>query len=139
MNRKGKAFKGRKCAEKVNMEFRYMNSDMYNLFPAIGAVNAMRSNFNFVAQVDAPNTFGSCPMKIKNRKVEPPEAARGRIARTYLYMDRTYKRYNMSRSQAQLMNAWDKMYPVSKWECLRYFRIKTIQKNENVVMAKRCS
>ena len=39
---KGKPFKGRKCAEKMNSEYRYMQADMYNLFPAIGDVNALR-------------------------------------------------------------------------------------------------
>jgi deoxyribonuclease-1 len=47
INRKGKKFKGRKCAEKVNAEYRHMQADMFNLDPAIGAVNALRSNYNF--------------------------------------------------------------------------------------------
>ncbi|NRB38342.1 MAG: endonuclease [Pseudomonadales bacterium] len=135
---KGKRFKGRKCAGKINLEYRHMQSDMYNLFPAIGAVNAMRSNYNFVAEVDADSGFGSCDMKIANGKAEPPIGARGRIARTYLYMDATYKRYRMSKSQAQLMGAWDKMYPVSLWECDRAVRIENIQGNKNRVMAARC-
>lgn len=44
---KGKKFKGRRCAEKTNDEYRLIQSDMYNLYPAIGSVNAMRSNYNF--------------------------------------------------------------------------------------------
>ena len=44
VDNKGKSFKGRKCAEKVNKTYRYMQSDMYNLFPAVGSVNAARSN-----------------------------------------------------------------------------------------------
>lgn len=136
---KGKSFKGRKCASKINKEYRLMQSDMYNLFPAIGAVNAMRSNYNFVAQVNAASGFGSCAMKIDNRKAEPPIASRGRIARTYLYMDATYKRYNLSKSQKQLMNAWDRMYPVSDWECERAKRIERIQKNKNQTIEKRCN
>ncbi|NRB41819.1 MAG: endonuclease [Pseudomonadales bacterium] len=135
---KGKSFKGRKCAEKMNLEYRYMQSDMYNLFPAIGAVNAMRSNYNFVASVDAISGFGSCDMKISDRKAEPPANARGRIARTYLYMDETYKRYSMSKSQKQLMSAWDKMHPVSEWECKRAVRIEEIQGSKNQIMAARC-
>lgn len=79
----------------------------------------MRSNYNFVARVDVKSGFGSCDMKINNRKAEPPIQLRGRIARTYLYMDATYKRYNMSKSQKQLMNAWDRISPVSQWECRR--------------------
>jgi len=42
VNSKGKSFKGRRCAEKVNKEYRYMQADMFNLYPAIGAVNALR-------------------------------------------------------------------------------------------------
>lgn len=136
---KGKSFKGRKCASKMNKEYRLMQSDMYNLFPAIGAVNAMRSNYNFVAQVDAKSGFGSCDMKIDNRKAEPPIEARGRIARTYLYMDATYKRYSMSKSQKQLMSAWDRMYPLSDWECKRAERIEEIQENKNQIMTLQCA
>ena len=137
-SKKGKSFKGRKCASKINKEYRLMQSDMYNLFPAIGAVNAMRSNYNFVAQVNAKSGFGSCDMKIDNRKAEPPIEARGRIARTYLYMDATYKRYSMSKSQKQLMGAWDRMYPVSHWECNRAKRIEKLQSSENSLMKARC-
>jgi deoxyribonuclease-1 len=139
VSKKGKSFKGRKCASKMNEEYRHMQSDMYNLFPAIGAVNAMRSNYNFVARVDSKSEFGSCDMKIDNRKAEPPIESRGRIARAYLYMDATYKRYNMSKSQKQLMSAWDRMYSVSDWECERAKRIENTQGNANSIMAQRCS
>ncbi len=69
---KGKAYKGRRCANKANAEYRYMQADMYNLFPAIGAVNAMRSNYNFQMLPHVQSEFGSCPMKIENKKAEPP-------------------------------------------------------------------
>ena len=139
VNNKGKAFKGRKCAEKVNVEYRYMQADMFNLYPAIGAVNALRSNYNFTMLPAEKSDFGSCVMKIDNRKAEPPEAARGQIARTYLYMDDAYKRYSMSKSQRQLMTAWDKMYPVDAWECARAKKISSLQKSENNVVRSRCS
>ena len=87
VDRKGKAFKGRACAEKVNADYRRMQADMYNLYPAIGSVNAVRSNKNFqMLGPDVPSAFGSCPMKISGNKVEPPERARGQIARSSLYM-----------------------------------------------------
>ena len=136
----GRSFKGRKCAEKMNTEYRYMQSDMHNLFPAIGAVNALRLNFNFqMLGENVPNTFGSCPMKIQGRKAEPPVRARGQIARTYKYMDLTYPRYRMSDQQRQLMNAWDKMYPVDEWECKRARRIARIQGNPNPVTERACA
>jgi len=138
INSKGKSFKGRKCAEKVNTAYRHMQADMFNLYPAIGAVNALRSNYNFTMLHEVKSDFGSCAMKIDDRKAEPPETARGRIARTYLYMEGTYKRYSMSKSQRQLMNAWDKMHPVNSWECARTKKISTLQKSDNDVVMSRC-
>jgi len=123
----------------MNEEYRFMQADMYNLYPAIDAVNAMRTNYNFTMLPDIKSEFGSFPMKIDNRKADPPIEGRGRIARTYLYMDDTYSRYKISKSQKQLMNAWNKMYPVSNWECKRAKRIESIQGNKNEVIASLCS
>ncbi len=136
----GAPFRGRRCAEKVNREFRWMQADMYNLYPAIGSVNAMRGNKNFAMLGDrTPATFGSCEMKIAGNSVEPPARARGAIARTYLYMADVYApRYRMSRQQEQLMNAWDRMHPVDQWECTRARRIERLQGNENRVVKTRC-
>ena len=46
VKKNGKKFKGRKCAEKMNEEYRRMQSDMFNLYPAIGEVNGSRSEIN---------------------------------------------------------------------------------------------
>ena len=139
VDNKGKEFKGRKCAEKVNPEYRLMQADMYNLYPAIGAVNAMRSNFNYQMLSGEQPTFGTCEMKIADRKAEPPVRARGQIARTYFYMQDAYgPRYRMSRQQEQLMQAWDKLYPVDKWECTRAKRIEALQGNENKFVKEPC-
>ncbi|MDN2662637.1 endonuclease [Psychromonas sp. 14N.309.X.WAT.B.A12] len=135
---KGKSFKGRKCAEKVNTEYRYMQADMFNLYPAIGAVNALRKNYNFTMLPGEESDFGSCSMKVDSKKAEPPVVARGRIARTYLYMEEAYSNYNMSKQQRQLMNAWDKMYPVNAWECERAKKISVLQKSSNLVVQSRC-
>ncbi|PKH31978.1 endonuclease [Shewanella sp. ALD9] len=135
---KGKSFKGRKCAEKMNTEYRYMQADMHNLFPAIGAVNALRSNYNFTMLPSAVSDFGSCDMRIDERKAQPPIAARGVIARTYMYMEHAYPKYKMSKQQSQLMQVWDKQDPVSKWECKRSKRIENLQSNVNTVVDSRC-
>jgi len=136
---KGKSFKGRKCAEKLNKEYRYMQADMHNLYPAIGAVNALRSNYNFVMLPgEVKSDFGSCDIRIDSRKAQPTEMARGPIARTYMYMEMNYPKYKMSKQQSQLMQAWDKQYPVSKWECTRSKRIEKLQGNDNQVVHSRC-
>lgn len=138
VNNKGKNYKGRRCANKASKEYRLMQSDLYNLYPAIGAVNAMRSNYNFKLLPSEKSDFGACQMKIANKKAEPPIQARGRIARTYLYMEQRYSRYNMSKSQRKLMLAWDKLYPISNWECQRAHRIEKLQGNSNPVLTARC-
>lgn len=138
ISRKGKNYKGRRCANKVDQQYRYMQADMYNLYPAIGAVNALRSNYNFSAQVVAKNSLGNCDIQIANRKVQPPAHARGIIARTYLYMDSNYQHYHMSKQQKQLMSAWHKTYPVSDWECKRSKRIEKIQGNQNQILSESC-
>lgn len=136
---KGKSFKGRNCAEKMNYEYRLMQADMYNLFPAIGSVNAMRSNFNFTElSADTPNTFGSCAMKIQERKVEPPHHIKGIIARTYLYMENAYPRYKISNKMKKMLQVWDKEHPVTEWECIRAKRIEKIQGNPNKIVNEEC-
>lgn len=138
ITKKHKLYKGRRCAEKTNKEYQYMQADMYNIYPAIGAVNAARSNYNFLPMSHAKSSFGVCNMKIANRKADPPLSARGKIARTYLYMENAYPRYNMSSGQRKLMNAWNTMYPVTQDECVRTKRIEGMQGNENLVIKTQC-
>ena len=139
MDRKGKAFKGRNCADKVNTEFRFMQADMYNLVPAIGAVNALRSNYNFTElSADTPAMFGTCEMKIDGKKVEPPHDTKGMIARTYFYMESAYPRFRINKSMKQMMHVWDKQNPVTPWECERARRIAKIQKNINKIVSDKC-
>ena len=116
-----------------------MQADLYNLYPAVGAVNALRQNYNFQMLPGEESDFGSCEMKIADRKAEPPARARGQIARTYKYMNEAYgPRYRMSRQQRQLMDSWDKMYPVDQWECTRAKRIETLQGNRNPFVEGPC-
>jgi deoxyribonuclease-1 len=136
---KGKKYKGRKCAEKMNQEYRLMSSDMNNLYPSVGSVNARRSNYNFTMLPTATSEFGTCDMRFEGRKVQPPENSRGIIARSYFYMDQTYPKYSMSKQQKQLFAVWDKSYPVDEWECKRAALIELYQKNVNQVVKSRCT
>ena len=90
VSKKGKKFKGRKCAQKINEEYGRMQADMFNLYPAIGEVNGRRSNYSMAIIKGEKREFGKCDVEIKNKKVEPKESIRGEIARTYMYMDSVY-------------------------------------------------
>ena len=71
VDKHGKPFKGRNCAEKVNMEYRHMQADMYNLVPAIGQINALRLNYSYAMIPGEKRQFGPCDMEIEDKKAEP--------------------------------------------------------------------
>ena len=138
-NEKGHFYKGRRCAEKMSAEYRLMQADMYNLFPAVGAVNAIRSNYNYELLPGVPNTFGTCEMKIDGRRAEPPERSRGEIARAMLYMEGAYAPvFRMSDRQRRLAQNWNEQHPVVQWECTRAARIEKLQGNVNPVVKDAC-
>ena len=139
VNKNGKKFKGRKCAQKVNEEYRRMQADMFNLYPAIGEVNGRRSNYSMGIIEGEKREFGACDVEIKSRKVEPREEIRGEIARTYMYMDSVYPcRGIISKKNRKLFDAWNKSDPVDDWECERARRIEKIQGSRNEVVMGNC-
>lgn len=136
--RKGKYFKGRRCA-KTNPEFAKMESDLYNLFPEIGELNGLRSNFSMAALTGSDYDFGECHVKLQARKFEPQESAKGIVARTYLNFENRYPHHGIvSDKNKKLFEAWDKQHPVSELECRRW---KAFEKKNGYthLFANRCS
>ena len=132
MNSKGKPFKGRNCASKVNVQYRLMQSDMYNLVPAVGEITGLRSNYSYGMIPGEKREFGSCDMEIEKKKAEPAPHIRGNIARTYMYMDWAYPGHGiLSKKNRKMFKAWDKADPVDDWERERCRRIERIQGNRN--------
>ena len=116
-----------------------MESDMYNLFPSIGEVNGLRSNYSMTIIKGEQREFGKCDVEIKSRKVEPRDEVRGEIARTYMYMDSVYPGKGIiSKKNRSMFEEWDRRDPVDEWECERARRIERIQGNRNEVVMKRC-
>ena len=129
---------GRKnCAK--DPVYRKMESDMHNLQPAVGEVNGDRANFMYSQWNGGEGQYGQGAMKVdfKDKVAEPPARARGAIARTYFYMRDRYQ-LNLSRQQTQLFTAWDKLYPVTTWECERDARIAKVQGNHNPYVLQAC-
>ncbi len=140
LDTRGRPFKGQNCAEKVNAQFRYMQSDLYNLVPAIGEIRGLKSNYAYGMIPQEKQEFGDCDIEIAFDRVEPPSGVRGDIARIYLYMDWAYPGYDiLSNENKSLFKAWDKNDPVDEWECERARRIEEIQKNENPFVKKACA
>ena len=129
---------GRKNCSK-DADYRRIESDLHNLQPAIGEVNGDRNKFQYSQWNGGEQPYGQCRMKIdfKQKRAEPPERARGAIARTYFYMRDQYH-LRLSRQQTQLFTAWNKQYPVTPWECERDQRIAAVQGNHNSWVQQAC-
>jgi len=108
---------GRKACKK-NPDFKRMEGDLHNLVPAIGEVNADRSNFKFNMIADEKRVYGRCDSEVnfKARIFEPAPNIRGNIARTYFYFEKQYG-LKISKKQRQLYKAWDRSDKVDSNEC----------------------
>ena len=132
VDRKGKRYRGRRCSTKVVPLFRKMSSDLYNLRPVVGALNALRSNFRMGEVEGEARGFGSCDVEIGAGVFEPPDDVKGDVARTYLYMDAAYPGHGiLGRKQRKLMNAWHRLDPVSDDERRWAQDVEAIQGNAN--------
>ena len=119
-----------------------MEADLYNLWPEVGELNGLRNNFSMAelgAEKMETGDFGGCKALIRGRKFEPMPFAKGRVARTYLYMDQKYRGHGIvSEKNRILFLAWDKAHPVDQWECKRANRINVLQKSVNPLFGQRC-
>jgi deoxyribonuclease I len=138
VKKSGKAFKGRKCAE-TNSDFARMEGDLYNLWPIIGELNGLRSNYSMAEIAGEGLTFGGCKAKISERKFEPMDEFKGIVARDYQYMDQNYPGHGIiSNKNRKLFEVWDHSHSVTDWECKRARLIEARQGNENQVLKERC-
>ncbi len=125
----GKALSGRQCCEKVDPVFRAAHNDLMNLFPAVGEVNGDRRDFGWgMVPNKRRGEYGACGIAIdpELRRAEPPDAVKGDVARTMLYMERTYG-FRLSDQDHQLFDAWSRQDPPDAWEQERIRRIQRIQ------------
>ncbi|KEY90956.1 extracellular deoxyribonuclease (plasmid) [Candidatus Photodesmus blepharus] len=130
---------GRKNCLKKH-KFKKMESDLHNLVPAVGEVNGNRSNYKFTQWNDnRGDSYGQCLMRIsfKEKIAMPPIETRGKIARAYLYMSKQYN-IKLSKKERKTMEVWNKLNPVTSWECERDYRITKIQGNSNSFVSRRC-
>lgn len=136
----GKYLTGRKCAIKTVPEFKRAYVDLNNLVPAVGELNADRSNYQF-AEIDGEKrAYGQCDFEVdfKSDTAEPSEGVKGNIARTYLYMNDVHD-VPLSNLMLDMMNRWSKSDPVDEWECKRNERIIKSQGVGNNYVTSQCS
>ena len=112
----GKRYKGRKCCERMDDRFQKMESELYNLWPAVGLVNIARSNYSYGVVSNGEKFYG-CDFKINKstHEVEPSNKAKGIVARATLFMSYKYH-IPLDDDKRVLYLQWHKQYPPSKWE-----------------------
>ena len=136
----GKFLSGRKCAYKLNANFKKAHDDMNNLTPAVGELNADRSNYAFANIEGESRAYGACDFEVdfKTDTTEPADNVKGNIARVYFYMVETYGA-QISADEMNLFSEWDALDPVDKWECLRNNRINVAQGTGNRFVTDACT
>ncbi len=114
----GKVYKGRVCAEKVSPRFNVILADLYNLQPALGSLNALRSDKPYCEVQGEKREFGeTIDFEISNACAEPRDAIKGDLARIMLYMNKKYGvQFNNHDNTMKMLKAWDIMDPIDVWE-----------------------
>ena len=72
----GASLRPRDCCEHHDEEFFMMHSDLHNLVPAVGQVNAICSNHPYGIVPDEPRVFGACDFEFEDNVAEPSEEIR---------------------------------------------------------------
>lgn len=130
---------GRKNCAKDRV-FAEREGDMHNLVPAIGEINAIRSNYRYAILDSSLPKFNSCDFVVSNKEpksVQPAPYTRGFIARAFLYMSDKYK-IHLSKQNQKMMEAWNEKYDVTPWECRRNSVIEEMQGNDNKFITEKC-
>ncbi|MCF8003707.1 MAG: endonuclease [Chromatiaceae bacterium] len=127
----GDLVSGRECCLRVDETFVAAHNDLQNLIPAVGMINGDRRDYRWGMATNG-DRYGACDIRIdaSNRRVQPPDALKGDIARIMLYMRDTYG-FRLSRQDERLFSAWNNLDPVYAWERTRQARIARLQRRAN--------
>lgn len=117
----------RDYCRKNDSDYKNAHNDLVNLYPAVGQINADRSNKPFLDEVKIKKEgYGRCNATSGKRGFVPPNNRKGDIARVAFYMSKTY-RVIYSKRQQELFEEWDKLDPISEEERKHNGRIIKVQ------------
>jgi deoxyribonuclease-1 len=123
---------GRENCNRTDAVFNAMEADMHNIVPALGEINADRSNYHFDEIAGDSFEYGACKFQVDSRLriAEPRDAVKGQIARMYFYM---HQRYGLQLSEVLQRRylQWDAQFPVTAWEMERDRRIARVMGHHN--------
>jgi deoxyribonuclease-1 len=126
----GSWLSSRECCRKVDPEFKAMETDLHNLWPAVGELNGDRSNKPIASVFGEPREYGVCDFEVSKRAAEVRPDAQGDVARAYLYMADVWGVPLLEEERVQFMS-WNLADPPSEWEIERDKRIARLQGQSN--------
>ncbi len=123
--RRGQPFSGRRCAARVDPEFKRMSADLYNLAPQITRVSYLERDLR-------PPLPDACIRDRRATTVRPAKSQRGLLARTYLYMNASYPEHiAIDSALRNTLERWHRESAPSASECERGRVLAARQGNAN--------
>lgn len=115
-NSHGHPYHGRSCCEHIDKVFKHKEAELFNLWPADGAINQVREDYDYANLPLNTMTYG-CQFSVDKHRhlVEPSAAAKGIVARASLFMEEHYD-IAVTAKQHELFLQWSHLYPPSQWE-----------------------
>lgn len=130
----------RKECRRESRRFNLMEADLHNLYPTISKANTRRGSMIF-GETEGEYYAYNCPLEIGDHVVEPPDYAKGKVARAVLYM--TYE-YNIDLDEVTNSPGFER--EIMQWNCefeptmkevIRNHRISGIQGTSNPFVLNR--
>ncbi|WP_281556544.1 endonuclease [Thalassomonas sp. RHCl1] len=122
------------CESRKNCDteaYKQVSSDLHNLWPALARYNSSRGKLPFIEIPGEVMRFpeDKCDFESSKNGVEPRDYAKGKIARSILYM---IWKYQLPDHELELlMLKWANNYPSNDKEQWRNNKIEVIQGNKN--------
>ena len=132
VNKKGKAFGGIRCCQKMDPLFKKMSSDLRNYVPENPVLVKLRKHYGFQESSLDIHSLSGCHFVINKqlKTLSPSPRARGFIARTYLYFHQEYH-LPLSTEEKNTFLQWHTQYPTTPWEEKREQLIFEKQENDH--------
>jgi deoxyribonuclease I len=121
---------GRKNCTSKSPLFDAFEGDLHNLRPAIGELNGDRSDTLFGRAKNRKKLYGQCEFFVESGVVEPPDSAKGQVARIWFYMAQKYK-FTIPQNLHDILVDWNVRFPVTEAEREINHRISVHQGDRN--------
>ena len=114
-----------------------LSLDFHNMYPGIGAINTDRGKKRYWKGKITTRQYGRCETTIGNGFIHPRDAAKGQIARAYLYMN-SIGAIRLNPDEIATYNEWHDNHLPEKEECKREKIIFSIQGKRNPFISNFC-